>query len=355
LAGRALTGAALSAFVLAVRVREEKALKMRTLGTEGPAVGAIGLGCWSFAGAYGATDQAESHRTLTRALELGIDFLDTANVYGNGVSEEVIGAFIRDHPNRFKIATKGGIHRPPETGKRTFDNSPEHLRSALEASLKRLGVDYVDLYYIHRREPARPIEEVMETLVCFKAEGKIGGIGFSEISPTSLRRAQAVHPVMAVQSEYSLWTRQAELGMIQATKMLDVAFVPFSPLGRGIFSTRAPEPATFGPQDFRKNNPRFVEPNFNDNLRAVEPFKALAADLNTTPAALALAWILSRADHLIPIPGTRSADHLVELAGATELSLSNDTLAEINAMLPPGFAYGHRYSDAQQVGAELYC
>lgn len=318
-------------------------------------VGEIGLGCWSFAGAYGPTDQASSHRTLARALELGIDFLDTANVYGNGVSEEVIGAFVKDHPGRFRIATKGGIHRPPETGKRTFDNSQEHLRDALEASLKRLGIEHVDLYYIHRREPARPIEEVMETLVCLKEEGKIGGIGFSEISPTSLRRAHAVHPVMAVQSEYSLWTRQPELGMIQTAKTLGVAFVPFSPLGRGIFSTETPKPETFGPQDFRKNNPRFLEPNFSDNLNAIEPFKTLAGDLGATPAALAIAWVLAQGDHLIPIPGTRSADHLEELAAGASLSLDGGTLAQIDAMLPPGFAYGHRYSDAQQVGAELYC
>lgn len=330
-------------------------MKTRKLGKDGPKVGAIGLGCWSFAGAYGPTDLGESHRTLARSLELGIDFLDTANVYGNGVSEEVVGAFIRDHPGRFKIATKGGIHRPPETNQRTFDNSREHLKDALELSLERLGVEHVDLYYIHRREQSRPIEEVMETLVRFKEEGKIGGIGFSEISPTSLRRAHAVHAVMAVQSEYSLWTRQPELGMIQAAETLGVAFVPFSPLGRGIFSIEAPEPTSFGPQDFRKNNPRFLEPNFSDNLRTIQPFKALAADLGTTPAALAIAWVLAQGDHLIPIPGTRSVAHLNDVASASELSLSAEALAEINRILPPGFAYGHRYSEAQQVGAELYC
>lgn len=330
-------------------------MEKRKLGDRGPIVGAIGLGCWSFAGSYGPTDKAESNRTLARALDLGIDFLDTANVYGNGLSEEVIGAFIKDHRGRFKIATKGGIVRPPGTTERTFDNSPEHLRDALEASLRRLGTDYVDLYYIHRREPARPIEDVMATLLRFKDEGKIGGIGFSEISPTSLRRAHAVHPVMAVQSEYSLWTRQPQLGIVQTTKALGVAFVPFSPLGRGLFSATAPDPRGFGKLDFRKNNPRFIEPNFSDNLKALEPFKAFAAAKNSTPAELALAWVLAQSDHLIPIPGTRSAEHLEELAGGADLALLPDDLAEIDRILPPGFAFGDRYSDAQQVGAERYC
>lgn len=315
----------------------------------------IGLGCWSFAGAYGETDQAESHRTLARALDLGIDFLDTANVYGNGVSEEVIGAFIKDHPRRFKIATKGGIMRAPGTMERVFDNSPKHLRSALEASLKRLGVEHVDLYYVHRREQARPIEEVMATLVRFKDEGKIGGIGFSEISPSSLRRAHAVHPVMAVQSEYSLWSRQPDLGMLQTTEALGVAFVPFSPLGRGIFATNSPKPESFGKLDFRKNNPRFVEPNFGLNLDALTPFKAFAADKMVSPAALALAWVLQRGEHLIPIPGTRSVDHLEENSAATAITLSADDLAEIDRLLPPGFAHGDRYSETQQAGAERYC
>ncbi len=330
-------------------------LEKRQLGENGPFVGAIGLGCWSFAGAYGETDQAESHRTLARGLDLGIDFLDTANVYGNGASEEVIGAFLEDHPGRFKIATKGGIMRPPGTTERTFDNSPEHLRSALEASLQRLGVDYIDLYYIHRREQVLPIEDVMSTLVGFKEEGKIGGIGFSEISPSSLRRAHAVHPVMAVQSEYSLWSRQPDLGMVQATKDLGVAFVPFSPLGRGIFASTPPCPETFGKLDFRKNNPRFLEPNYGLNLDALAPFMTFAADKKVTPASLALAWVLHRGEHLIPIPGTRSVAHLEEDAEAANLTLSAGDLAEIDRMLPAGFAHGDRYSEAQQIGAERYC
>ncbi len=327
----------------------------RQLGTGGPKVSAIGLGCWSFAGPYGPTDAKESHATLTKALELGIDFLDTANVYGNGVSEQVIGAFIKDNPGRFKIATKGGIRRDPKTNIRGFDNSPEHLRAALESSLRNLGVEHVELYYIHRRDQRRPIEEVMETLVRFKAEGKIGGIGFSEIAPYSLRRAHAVHPVMAVQSEYSLWSRMPDLGVIQACKALGAAFVPFSPVGRGVFALQAPDPAAFAKGDFRHNNPRFQEPNYSANLKAIEPFKALAAAKGATPAQLALAWILHRGDHLIPIPGTRSPAHLADDAGAAALTLSDEDLAEIDRILPPGFAYGDRYSEAQGPGAERYC
>jgi aryl-alcohol dehydrogenase-like predicted oxidoreductase len=330
-------------------------MQKRQLGKDGPRVGAVGLGCWSFAGSYGPTDVKESHATLAKALELGVDFLDTANVYGMGVSEQAIGAFLKDHPNRFKIATKAGIRRDPETNARGFDNSAEHLREALETSLKTLGLDHVDLYYMHRRDQRIPIEDVMETLVRFKEEGKIGGIGFSEIAPTSLHRACAVHPVMAVQSEYSLWTRGPELGMIRACRDLGVAFVPFSPLGRGVFAKRAPDPATFAKGDFRIGTPRFTEPNFSANMKALEPFKEFAAVKGTTPAALAIAWVLSRGEHLIPIPGTRSAAHLEDCAAGAALTLSPQDLAEIDRILPPGFAHGDRYNDTQWVGVERYC
>ena len=321
----------------------------------GPMVGAVGLGCWSFAGSYGPTDEAESHATLAAALDLGIDFLDTSNVYGAGVSERVIGSFIKDHPGRFTIATKGGIFRDPDTNVRGFNNSPEHLRAALESSLKNLGVDHVALYYIHRRERERPIEDVMETLVRFKEEGKIGGIGFSEIAPYSLRRAHAVHPVMAVQSEYSLWTRGPELGVIQACRELGTAFVPFSPLGRGMFAATPPDPANFHDGDFRLNNPRFAEPHFSANLKALEPFREFASARGTTPAALAMAWVLAQGDHLIPIPGTRTVEHLKDDAAGAELNLSAEDMAEIDRILPLGFAHGDRYSDAQWIGPERYC
>ncbi|MGI9513397.1 MAG: aldo/keto reductase [Anderseniella sp.] len=327
----------------------------RQLGKGGPDVSAIGVGCWSFAGAYGPTTEAESHDTLAAALDLGIDFLDTANVYGAGVSERVIGSFIKDHPNRFTIATKAGIYRDPDTNVRSFNNSPEHLREALEKSLRNLGVDHVALYYIHRREADRPIEDVMETLVRFKQEGKISGIGFSEIAPWSLRRAHAVHPVTAVQSEYSLWTRGPELGVIQACADLGVAFVPFSPLGRGMFADTLPDPDTFGDGDFRNGNPRFVEPNFSSNVKALDGFRAFCKSRGVSPATAAIAWLLQRGDHLIPIPGTRSRAHLEQLAAGASLNPTPDDLAEIARCLPPGFAHGDRYTEAQWPGAERYC
>jgi len=327
----------------------------RRLGTGGPEVSAIGVGCWSFAGAYGPTTEAESHDTLATALELGIDFLDTANVYGAGVSEKTIGSFIRKHPHKFTIATKAGIYRDPETNVRGFNNSPEHLREALEKSLRNLGVEHVALYYIHRREADRPIEDVMQTLVRFKQEGKIGGIGFSEIAPSSLRRAHAVHPVMAVQSEYSLWTRGPELGVVQACRELGVGFVPFSPLGRGMFAETLPDPATFPDGDFRKGNPRFIEPNFSCNVKALQAFREFCRQLDVSPATVAIAWLLEQGPHLFPIPGTRSRKHLEQLAAGESLKLTPADMAKIAECLPPGFAHGDRYTEAQWPGAERYC
>jgi aryl-alcohol dehydrogenase-like predicted oxidoreductase len=327
-------------------------MRQRKLGLSGPDVGAIALGCMSFAGFYGAATVEESHKTLARALELGVTHLDTAKIYGEGVSEEIIGSFNKDHPNRFTLATKGGIRRDAE---RAFDNSPDYLRECLEGSLKRLGVEHVALYYVHRRDQSIPIEDVMETLVRFKQEGKIGAIGFSEIAPSSLERASAIHPVAAVQSEYSLWTRLPELGMIEACKRHGAAFVPFSPLARGMFSDVEPLPATFQGRDIRATNPRFQEPNFTANRAWIDRFKAYAYDKGLTPASLALAWILHRGDHLIPIPGTRSVAHLEDNAKAAKINLTVADMAEIEAILPAGFAHGDRYSDAQMNGVERYC
>lgn len=330
-------------------------MKQRQLLKDGTKVSEIGLGCLSFAGFYGPTSEATSHATLSAALDLGIDFLDTANVYGMGKSEATIGSFLKGNADKFTIATKAGIGRDPDTGERGFNNKPDYLRGELEKSLKRLGLDHVSLYYIHRRDPDLEIEAVMETLLAFKAEGKIGGIGFSEISPASLRRAASVGPVDAVQSEYSLWTRTADLGMVQTCAELDVAFVPFSPVGRGIFGTKTPDPSQFEDTDFRKANPRFVEPNFSYNAEKVKGFKAYAADLGTKPITLSLAWCLARGDHLIPIPGTRSADHLAECAAASDFQMTDAIKAEIEKTLPVGWAHGDRYTRTQWHGVENFC
>lgn len=330
-------------------------MKQRQLCTDGTMVSEIGLGCMSFAGFYGPTTETEAHNTLAAALDMGVTFLDTANVYGMGLSEKIIGSFLKGDASKFTIATKGSIWRHPDTNERGFNNKPDHLRAELEKSLTRLGLDHVALYYIHRRDPEVEIENVMDTLLALKAEGKIGGIGFSEISPGSLRRACTVGPVDAVQSEYSLWTRYPELGMIQTCAELGVAFVPFSPVGRGMFSSITPDPAQFEDSDFRKNSPRFSEPNFSYNAARIAEFKSFAADHGTTPVALAMAWCLERGDHLIPIPGTRTAAHLAECVAGSEFAMTDAVMAGIERVLPVGWAHGDRYTASQWVGPERYC
>ena len=331
-------------------------MKTRELGKGEPQVSQMGLGTWSFSGSYGPTDEEESRDTLNACLDLGINFLDTAKAYGAGLAESVIGRFMKDNPGTgFVVATKGGLYRNPETGERWFRNDGDFLREELEGSLQRLGVDHVPLYYVHKRQEELAIEEVMEAMLRFKEEGKIGGIGFCEISPASLRTAHAMGPVMAVQSEYSLWSRYPDLGMIQTCRELDVAFVPFSPLARGMMSATAPKPEEFGKIDFRRGSPRFVEPNFSRNLAQIERFKELAGSWDMTPPALAIAWCLARGEHLIPIPGTRSRAHLKDCADGAMVDLTTEQMAQIEGVLPVGWAHGDRYTTAQWVGAEGYC
>lgn len=328
-------------------------MKKRQLGAGGPMVGEIGLGAMSFAGTSGETDAAASHRTLDLALESGVDFIDTALIYGPYISETVIGDYFRKNPSakkRFTIATKGGIVPNP----RGVDNSKKYLTECLDSSLQRLGLESVDLYYIHRRQFDLPIEDVMQTLLEFKKQGKIKAIGFSEISPASLMRASKIGHVAAVQSEYSLWCRLPELGMLQTCKKLGTAFVPFSPLARGTLSDVVIEVDKLQPADFRRSLPRFQEPNYSFNMVETGKFKSYAKARGWNPASLALAWVLHQHDHLIPIPGTRTAEHLaVNVAGA-EIKLTAQDLQEIEAILPIGFAHGNRYSEAAQASVEIY-
>ena len=328
-------------------------MKTRKLGLNGPEVSVIGLGCMSFTGFFGSTNKAESFTCLDSARDHGINFLDTAEMYGKGLSEELIGEYQQSRGHRFSIATKGGIVIGGKRGQN--DNSEKALRKALEGSLKRLKVEQVELYYIHRRDWSIEIEDVAATLAKFKSEGKIGGFGFSEIAPSSLRRAHAVHPVTAVQNEYSLWTRYPELGMLQTCRELGVAFVPFSPLARGMLSDTFPVPENFEETDFRKNMPRFMEPNFSANCKLISAFRDFAHSRGWSTTKAALAWVLDQGEHLVPIPGTRSAAHLQEWVGAAEINFSDEDRAEIERILPVGFANGDRYSDEQIVGVERYC
>lgn len=326
-------------------------MQKRQLGANGPKVSAIGLGCMSFAGFFGPTDEETSLACLDAALGAGIDFWDTANIYGMGISEKVIGKYIAAHKPDITLATKVGIVPGPP---RSFNNAADYIRAELEQSLENLNRDRVELYYIHRREADRPVEEVVETLAALIDEGLIGGYGLSEVAPGTLRRAHAVHPCMAVQNEYSLWTRQPELGVIEACAELGVAFIPFSPLARGMFGETPLAPETFADSDFRKSNPRFMQPNFGYNEAAVAGFRAFCHARDWTVSATALAWVLDKGDHLIPIPGTRTAAHLQEWLGAFDIVFTDDDRAEIARLLPAGFAHGDRYSDAQIVGVERY-
>lgn len=333
--------------------QEEREVKYIKLGTTGPEVSTIALGCMSFGGFYGPTDREESFACLDAARDAGINFLDTAELYGRGLSEEIIGAWQQDRGHKFHVATKGGIIIGGKRGEN--DNSESHLRRCLEGSLKRLQVDHVALYYIHRRDWSIPIEEVTETLEKFREERLIGGFGYSEIAPSSLHRASSVAPVAAVQNEYSLWTRYPELGLIRACEELGTTFVPFSPLGRGMFGEHRLNPDEFGENDFRLETPRFLEPNLSRNSDQVAAFRDFAHNRGWTTSAAAIAWILDRGEHLIPIPGTRTAEHLNEWAGACEIEFTDADRAEIDRLLPSGFAHGDRYSDAQIVGVERYC
>ncbi len=332
-------------------------MKYRALGQAGPKVHPIGIGAMSFCDFYGPTTETDSHAILEAALEAGVNHIDTANVYGMGKSENAIGSFFKARPDarrQFSVATKAAIGRGAH-GSRIIDNTADHLESELDKSLARLGIEAVDLFYVHRRDPEVPIEDVTESLAGLVRKGKALGIGFSEIAPTSLRRAHAIHPVAAVQSEYSLQTRLPELGLVQTCAELGVALVAFSPVGRSLLTDAPLSRERIREIEFLNANPRFVEPNYSANIAAVSAFRVLAAEMGASTAGLAIAWVLAQGQHLIAIPGTRSVQHFSEFLDALRLDLGPDELAAIEDVLPVGWCHGDRYSHSQWIGPERYC
>lgn len=322
----------------------------------GCSVSPMGYGAMSFSNFYGDVTDKEIRAILDNLLDLGVTHIDTANIYGRGRSETQIGAFFSQSSGvreKFFLATKGGIVMENNSEKK-FDNDPDFLREALEGSLARLGVDCVDLYYVHRRDQSIPIEDVAGTLARFVDEGKTKAIGFSEISPASLRRAQAVTQVHAVQSEYSLQTRQPELGVSQICAKTGTAFVAFSPVGRSLLTDNPHDRTKAETMPFLKNNPRFMEPNISENIAAAEDFRKLASDFGLTAAGLAVAWVLSKGDHITPIPGTRSVDRLKELVSGANRRLSSEDVKAVENVLPMGWVSGDRYSEQQWIGPERY-
>ena len=332
-------------------------MKKRFLGQNETEISCIGLGGMSFSDAYGKTDTKQTHSILSSALDLGINHIDTAYIYGMGNSEKRIGEYFsknKGSKNKFIIATKGGIETG-KNGQRRFNNSKSYLKKSLEESLKRLGVDQVELYYIHRREVERPIEEVTQTLSDFVKEGKINQIGFSEIAPSSLNKASKIFPIGAIQSEYSLSTRYPELGLLQKSEEIKATLVAFSPLGRSLLTDKPHNFKKAQTINLLKENPRFLEPNLSQNIKITDVFRSLASDMGISSAALAIAWLLNKGNNIVPIPGTRSTGHLKSLSRGAEINLKEDELKEIDNILPVGWAHGDRYSLNQWVGPEKYC
>ncbi len=327
-------------------------MERRTLGRDGREVSAIGLGCMGMSEFYGPHDDAQSLDTLAAALDLGIDFFDTADTYGHGHNEELIGRFLRGRRDRVVLATKFGIVRKPGAYERRIDNSPAYVRQACEASLKRLGIEAIDLYYAHRRDPQVPIEETVGAMAELVRAGKVRQLGLSEVSPATLRRAHAVHPIAAVQSEYSLWSREPEKEMLATCADLGVAFVAYSPLGRAFLTAKLHSPEALAADDFRRANPRFAPEAFARNRRLAEAIAAFAAARGRTAAQIALAWLLAKHPHVVPIPGTRRRQYLAENAAAAEIALSAAEVAELDALFPPDAVAGARYTPAGMAGIE---
>ncbi|MCG2842313.1 aldo/keto reductase [Sandaracinobacter sp. RS1-74] len=327
-------------------------MQQRTLGPD-LSVSSIGLGCMGMSEFYGPRDDEESLAVLRRAVDLGIDFLDTADMYGPQHNEELIGRFLAESRAKVKIATKFGIVRKPGEYARSIDNSAGYMRRACEGSLKRLGIERIDLYYVHRIDREQPIEETMEGLATLHREGKIGHIGLCEVSAETLRRAHAVHPVTAVQTEYSLWTRDVEAEILPTCRELGIGFVAYSPLGRGFLTGRFQAGSQFEEGDFRASLPRFTPDNAATNGALVDVVRGIAAEKNCTPAQVALAWLLAKGDNIVPIPGTKRIKYLEENASATSVGLSADELADLERSIIVLPVAGDRYTAEGMKGVNI--
>lgn len=317
-------------------------MKQRTLGSQGLTVSAIGLGCMGMTGVYGTPDEAGGERTIQRALDHGVTFFDTAEMYGPHINERLVGRALRGRRDEAVIATKFGVS--VEEGTTHFDSRPETVFASCDASLGRLGVDHIDLYYQHRLDPNTPIEETMGALAELVSSGKIGHIGLSEVDAETIRRAHAVHPVAAVQSEYSLWTRDVEDSVLPTLRELEIGLVPYSPLGRGFLTGSIKAASELSKGDWRSGNPRFQGDNLDANLELVRAVESLASKKGATPAQVALAWLLHQGPHIVPIPGTKREHVMAENAAAADLMLEADELAQLTSIFDPSAVSGGRYA-----------